>query len=149
MPVSPPPRPAQQVQPVPSKPDDALLKSVRSLRAALKTTGILSIIAGCLGVLTVVGLPVAWIPIVIGVMALGASGRARDYLEFKEPATLASLARKLKGISVTANVVLTISLVVTLAAAAAAVAAVALGHLPETLETLAGTFKYWARLVSP
>mgnify|MGYP003681886642 CR=1 FL=1 len=73
-----------------------VVANVRGMKGWLKFLGIMSIIAGALQAITVVGLIVAWMPIWLGVLLLQAGSRAQEYADRNEPVALAGFTGKLR-----------------------------------------------------
>lgn len=74
----------------------AIRENVRGSKGWLKFLGILSIISGAMAALSIVGIIFAWMPIWLGVLMVKAGGRAGEYAERGDPASLAAYTRQLK-----------------------------------------------------
>ncbi len=91
--------------------------SVRGMKGWLKFLGIMMIIGGALQALSIVGILWAWLPIWMGVILNQAGGRAQDYLDRNDSASMGQLLGKLKSYFVMTGIVLIISLALSVIAA--------------------------------
>jgi uncharacterized membrane protein HdeD (DUF308 family) len=88
----------------------AISANVKASKGWLKFLGILSIIAGGLYALTLVGIVVAWMPIWVGIIMVQAGSRAQEYAERGDPKALAGYTGKIKTLFAIMGILTLISL---------------------------------------
>jgi hypothetical protein len=88
----------------------AIRENVRGSKGWLKFLGILSIIQGAFAALSIVGIIFAWMPIWLGVLMVKAGGRAGEYAERGDPASLAAYTKQLSTLFKIMGIVTIISL---------------------------------------
>lgn len=151
-----------KAQPTPARPDtesavgaaadvplEAPLELMNTLKGGLKLAGVLNIVTGIIGILTVLGAPVGLVLILIGASALRTSGRAQDYLDTRDARTLAGVARRLRTYMLTSSIVFLVGVLGIGAAVVYAGVTAATGLLPYTLKYLAMQFNDWAAMLMP
>ncbi len=74
---------------------DIVAEKLKSMKGWLKFLGILTIIAGALQVLTIIGIIFAWLPIWMGILLYQAGEKAEEYIKSKEEGTLGVFLGKL------------------------------------------------------
>lgn len=79
-----------------SIPDTQARKNAKGMAGWAKFVGIMFLITGCLQVLTVFGIVIAWVPIWMGVALLQAGAKAGEYAEKGDFASLEGLTGQLK-----------------------------------------------------
>jgi len=79
-----------------STPDTQARKNARGMAGWMKFMGIMTIIGGCLQVLSIFGIVVAWLPIWMGVVLTKAGARAGEYADKGDFASLEGLTGQLK-----------------------------------------------------
>jgi len=73
-----------------------LISNIKETKGWLKLLGILSIIAGALQAISIVGILVAWLPIWLGIILTQAAGKGNDFVERGNPADLVEYHSKMK-----------------------------------------------------
>jgi preprotein translocase subunit SecG len=88
----------------------ALRENVRGAKGWLKFLGIMSIVAGAMYALTLVGIVVAWMPIWLGVLMVKAGSKAQAYADRGDPADLTRYTGALKTMFTIMGIVMIISM---------------------------------------
>jgi|WetSurMetagenome_2_1015567.scaffolds.fasta_scaffold76988_3 hypothetical protein len=79
-----------------SVPDTQARKNAKAMTGWMKFMGIMTIIAGCLQALSIVGLVIAWLPIWMGVVLTKAGSKAGEYADKGDFASLEGMTGQLK-----------------------------------------------------
>jgi hypothetical protein len=77
-------------------PDSQARKNAKAMAGWMKFMGIMTIVGGCLQVLTIFGIVFAWLPIWIGVVLTKAGSRAGEYADKGDFASLEGVTGQLK-----------------------------------------------------
>jgi uncharacterized membrane protein (UPF0182 family) len=102
-----------------------------------KFMGIMTIISGCLQVLTIFGIVIAWLPIWMGVVLTRAGSKAGEYAEKGDMASLEAMTGQLKTYFVISGILIIISFALALVAAVVWIVLLALGFsMPSVVDAL-------------
>jgi hypothetical protein len=112
--------------------------NARGLAGWLKFFGIVTIIAGALNALSLVGILWAWLPIWLGILLVQAGSRAGDYAGSGTEATLEALLGKLKSYYLITGIVtiIWVGIVVLGGILLAVLTIVGLVSLPDLMESI-------------
>ena len=92
-----------------TSPDTQARKNAKGMAGWAKFMGIMTIISGCLQVLTIFGIVIAWLPIWMGVVLTKAGSKADEYAEKGDMAALEGLTGQLKTYFVISGVLIIVS----------------------------------------
>jgi hypothetical protein len=107
--------------------DTQARKNAKGMAGWAKFVGIMTIIGGCLQVLTIFGIVIAWLPIWMGVVLTRAGSRAGEYAGQGDPASLEDMTAQLKTYFTISGVLIIVSFAVTLIAVVAWLVLLGLG----------------------
>jgi hypothetical protein len=110
-----------------SAPDVQARKNAKSMAGWMKFMGIMTIIAGCLQVLTIFGIVIAWLPIWMGVVLTKAGSKAGEYADKGDFASLDGLTGQLKTYFTISGILIIVSFAMAIIAAIAWVVLLGLG----------------------
>ena len=120
-----------------STPDTQVRANAKAMAGWAKFIGIMTIIGGCLQVLTIIGIVIAWLPIWMGVILTKAGTKAGEYADRGDVASLEGMTGQLKTYFIISGVMIIVSfammVIVMIASFALAAAGVALPSLAEML----------------
>lgn len=102
-------------------------KNAAGMKGWMKFLGLMNIIGGALNCLSIVGILWGWIPIWIGIILMGAGGRADEFARQGDSAALEGLMGKLKTYFTISGIMLIVSMVMSVIAAIAWVLLIGLG----------------------
>ncbi len=120
-----------------STPDTQARKNAKGMAGWAKFMGIMTIIAGCLQVLTIFGIVIAWLPIWMGVVLTKAGSKAGEYADKGDMASLEAMMGQLKTYFVISGVLTIISFALALVAVIAWIVLLALGFsMPSLVDAL-------------
>lgn len=92
-----------------STPDAQARKNAKGMAGWAKFMGIMTIIGGCLQVLTIFGIVIAWLPIWMGVVLTKAGAKAAEYADKGDFASLEGMTGQLKTYFVISGVMIIVS----------------------------------------
>jgi len=92
-------------------PTDSVAENIRATVPWLKLMGVVNVIGGALGALTIWGVVFAWLPIWLGVVLLRTAQQAEVWVRSGDPAGLADLTRRLRTCFFVASVAAVVGLV--------------------------------------
>lgn len=95
-------------------PDTQARKNAKEMAGWTKLVGIMTIIGGCLQVLTIFGIVIAWLPIWMGVVLLKAGSKAAEYANSGDPASLEGMTGQLKTYFIISGVTILVSFALTI-----------------------------------
>lgn len=110
-------------------PDAAARNNAKAMTGWMKFIGVMTIIGGCLQVLSIVGLVVAWLPIWMGVVLTKAGTKAGEYADKGDFASLEGMTGQLKTYFTISGIMIIVSFAITIIAMAIWVALLAAGVL--------------------
>jgi hypothetical protein len=110
-----------------STPDTQARKNAKAMTGWMKFMGIMTIIGGCLQVLTVFGIVIAWLPIWVGVVLTKAGTKAGEYADKGDFASLEGMTGHLKTYFTISGVLIIASFALTLVAIVAWLVLLGLG----------------------
>ncbi len=116
-----------EVSAVLSTPDTQARRNAKGMAGWMKFMGIMTIIGGCVQVLTVFGIVVAWLPIWMGVVLTKAGAKASEYADKGDFASLDGVTGQLKTYFTISGVLIIVSFAVTLIAVVAWLVLLGLG----------------------
>jgi hypothetical protein len=112
-----------------------MVANVRGMKGWLKFIGVVTIIAGALQALSIVGILWAWLPIWMGILLAQAGSRAQSYVDRNDMAGLAGLTGKLKTYFVVQGILVIVSMCLVVLGVILGVAlGLFAGGLPELLK---------------
>lgn len=97
-----------------STPDTQARGNAKALAGWAKFVGIMTIIGGCLQVLTIFGIVIAWLPIWMGVVLTKAGSKAAEYADKGDLASLEGMTGQLKTYFIISGVMIIVSFAVTI-----------------------------------
>jgi hypothetical protein len=112
-----------------SAPDTATRNNTRAMTGWMKFVGVMTIIGGCLQILSIVGLVIAWLPIWMGVILVRAGSKAREYADKGDFASLEGMTGQLKTYFTISGIMIIVSFAATIVAVAIWAALFAAGAL--------------------
>jgi len=118
--------------------DTQARKNAKGMAGWAKFVGIVTIIGGCLQVLTIFGIIIAWLPIWMGVVLTKAGSRAGEYADKGDLASLGDMTAQLKTYFTISGVLIIVSFAITLIVMVAWLVLVGLGvfTVPSLLDAL-------------
>jgi hypothetical protein len=120
-----------------STPDAQARSNAKAMAGWAKFMGIMTIIGGCLQVLTIIGIVIAWLPIWMGVILTKAGTKAGEYADKGDVASLEGMTGQLKTYFIISGAMIIASfammIIIMIASFALAAAGVALPSLAEML----------------
>ena len=121
-----------------STPDAQARKNAKGMAGWAKFIGIMTIVGGCLQVLTIFGIVIAWLPIWMGVVLLKAGSKAGEYADKGDPAALEGMTGQLKTYFIISGVTIIVSFALTIIVMIACAILVGLGvlNMPSWAEML-------------
>ena len=126
-----------EASPVITSPDAQARKNAKGMAGWAKFMGIMTIISGCLQVLTIFGIVIAWLPIWMGVVLTKAGSKAGEYAEKGDMASLEAMTGQLKTYFVISGILIIISFALALVAAVVWIVLLALGFsMPSLVDAL-------------
>jgi len=126
-----------EASPVITSPDAQARKNAKGMAGWAKFMGIMTIISGCLQVLTIFGIVIAWLPIWMGVVLTRAGSKAGEYAEKGDMASLEAMTGQLKTYFVISGILIIISFALALVAAVVWIVLLALGFsMPSVVDAL-------------
>ena len=126
-----------EASPVITSPDAQARKNAKGMAGWAKFMGIMTIISGCLQVLTIFGIVIAWLPIWMGVVLTRAGSKAGEYAEKGDMASLEAMTGQLKTYFVISGILIIISFALALVAAVVWIVLLALGFsMPSLVDAL-------------
>ena len=126
-----------EASPVITSPDAQARKNAKGMAGWAKFMGIMTIISGCLQVLTIFGIVIAWLPIWMGVVLTRAGSKAGEYAEKGDMASLEAVTGQLKTYFVISGILIIISFALALVAAVVWIVLLALGFsMPSLVDTI-------------
>jgi uncharacterized membrane protein (UPF0182 family) len=126
-----------EASPVITSPDAQARKNAKGMAGWAKFMGIMTIISGCLQVLTIFGIVIAWLPIWMGVVLTRAGSKAGEYAEKGDMASLEAMTGQLKTYFVISGILIIISFALALVAAVVWIVLLALGFsMPSLVDTI-------------
>jgi hypothetical protein len=102
-------------------------KNAKGMAGWMKFMGIMTIIGGCLQVLTIFGIVIAWLPIWMGVVLTKAGSKAGEYADKGDFASLEGMTGQLKTYFIISGIMIIVSFAVAIIAAIAWVILLGLG----------------------
>ena len=102
-------------------------KNAKGMAGWMKFMGIMTIIGGCLQVLTIFGIVIAWLPIWMGVVLTKAGSKAGEYADKGDFASLEGMTGQLKTYFIISGIMIFVSFAVAIIAAIAWVILLGLG----------------------
>jgi hypothetical protein len=99
-------------------PDTAARNNAKAMTGWMKFVGVMTIIGGCLQVLSIVGLVIAWLPIWMGVVLTKAGTKASEYADKGDFASLEGMTGQLKTYFTISGVMIIVSFAATIIALA-------------------------------
>jgi hypothetical protein len=112
-----------------STPDTQARRNAKGMAGWAKFMGIMTIIGGCLQVLSIFGIVIAWLPIWMGVVLLKAGSKAGEYADKGDLTSLEGLTGQLKTYFAISGVLVIVTLGLTLVLAIAWFVLLGLGVL--------------------
>ena len=127
-----------EASPVITSPDAQARKNAKGMAGWAKFMGIMTIISGCLQVLTIFGIVIAWLPIWMGVVLTKAGSKAGEYADRGDMASLEAMTGQLKTYFVISGVLIIVSFSLALIIGVAWLVLLSLGvlNLPTMTEML-------------
>ena len=126
-----------EASPVITSPDAQARKNAKGMAGWAKFMGIMTIVSGCLQVLTIFGIVIAWLPIWMGVVLTRAGSKAGEYAEKGDMASLEAMTGQLKTYFVISGILIIISFALALVAAVVWIVLLALGFsMPSLVDTI-------------
>lgn len=126
-----------EASPVITSPDAQARKNAKGMAGWAKFMGIMTIVSGCLQVLTIFGIVIAWLPIWMGVVLTRAGSKAGEYAEKGDMASLEAMTGQLKTYFVISGILIIISFALALVAAVVWIVLLALGFsMPSVVDAL-------------
>ncbi len=120
-----------------STPDAQARKNAKAMAGWAKFMGIMTIISGCLQVLTIFGIVIAWLPIWMGVVLTKAGSKAAEYADKGDMASLEAMTGQLKTYFVISGVLIIVSFALAIVVGIAWIVLLALGFsMPNWMEML-------------
>ncbi len=121
-----------------TSPDAQARKNAKGMAGWAKFMGIITIITGCLQVLTIFGIVVAWLPIWMGVVLTKAGSKAGEYADKGDMASLEAFTGQLKTYFIISGVLIIVSFALVIIVAIAWLILLSLGilNLPSLSEML-------------
>jgi len=110
-----------------SAPDTQARRNAKGMAGWMKFMGIMTIIGGCLQVLTIFGIVIAWLPIWMGVVLTKAGAKAGEYADKGDFVSLDGLTGQLKTYFTISGILIIVSFAVTLIALVAWLVLLGLG----------------------
>jgi len=110
-------------------PDTTARNNAKAMTGWMKFVGVMTIIGGCLQVLSIVGIVIAWLPIWMGVILVRAGTKAGDYADKGDFASLEGMTGQLKTYFTISGIMIIVSFAATIIAMAIWVALLAAGVL--------------------
>jgi len=89
-------------------------KNAKGMAGWMKFIGIMTIVGGCLQALTIFGLPIAWLPIWMGVVLTKAGSKAGEYADRGDSASLEGVTGQLKTYFTISGILIIVSFAVTI-----------------------------------
>lgn len=113
-------------------------ENARGLKGWLKFFGVMSIIAGAINALSLIGLLWAWLPIWLGILLMQAGSRADDYAARGDEPALADLLGKLKTYYLISGIMALVSLGIAVLVIMVFVVMAIIGavNLPDLMESM-------------
>jgi hypothetical protein len=102
-------------------------KNARSMAGWMKFMGIMTIIGGCLQVLTIFGIVIAWLPIWMGVVLTKAGSKAGEYADKGDFTSLEGVTGQLKTYFTISGIMMIVSFAIAVIIAIAWVVLLGLG----------------------
>jgi len=102
-------------------------KNAKGMAGWMKFMGIMTIIGGCLQVLTIFGIVIAWLPIWMGVVLTKAGSKAGEYADKGDFASLEGMTGQLRTYFIISGIMIIVSFAVAITAAIAWVILLGLG----------------------
>jgi len=102
-------------------------KNAKSMAGWMKFMGIMTIIGGCLQVLTIFGIVIAWLPIWMGVVLTKAGSKAGEYADKGDFTSLEGLTGRLKTYFTISGIMMIVSFAIAVIIAIAWVVLLGLG----------------------
>ena len=121
-----------------SAPDSQARRNAKAMAGWAKFMGIMTIIAGCLQVLTIFGIVIAWLPIWMGVVLTKAGSKAGEYADKGDMTSLEAMTGQLKTYFVISGVLIIVSFALAAIVSIAWVVLFSLGvlNMPSLMEML-------------
>jgi len=120
-----------------TSPDAQARKNAKGMAGWAKFMGIMTIISGCLQVLTIFGIAIAWLPIWMGVVLTKAGSKAGEYADKGDMASLEAMTGQLKTYFVISGVLIIVSFALAIIVAIAWIVLLALGFsMPSLVDAL-------------
>ena len=120
-----------------TSPDAQARKNAKRMAGWAKFMGIMTIIGGCLQVLTIFGIVIAWLPIWMGIVLTKAGSKAGEFADKGDMASLEAMTGQLKTYFVISGVLIIVSFALAIIVAIAWIVLLALGFsMPNWMEML-------------
>jgi hypothetical protein len=120
-----------------STPDTQARSNAKAMAGWAKFIGIMTIIGGCLQVLTIFGIVIAWLPIWMGVVLTKAGSKAAEYADKGDAASLEGMMGQMKTYFIINGVLIIVSFAVAIIIMIAWLILLAVGvSLPNLTEML-------------
>jgi hypothetical protein len=121
-----------------TSPDKQARKNAKGMAGWARFMGIMTIISGCLQVLTIFGIAIAWLPIWMGVVLTKAGSKAGEYADKGDMASLEAMTGQLRTYFVISGVLIIVSFSLALIIGVAWIVLLSLGvlNLPSMTEML-------------
>jgi hypothetical protein len=107
--------------------DTQARKNAKAMTGWMKFMGIMTIIGGCLQVLTIFGIVIAWLPIWMGVVLTKAGSKAGEYADKGDFASLEGMTGQLKTYFTISGILIIVSFALTIIAIVAWLVLLGLG----------------------
>jgi hypothetical protein len=121
-----------------TSPDTQARKNAKGMAGWARFMGIMTIISGCLQVLTIFGIAIAWLPIWMGVVLTKAGSKAGEYADKGDMASLEAMTGQLKTYFVISGVLIIVSFALAIIVMIAWIVLLSLGllNMPSLTEML-------------
>ena len=110
-----------------STPDTQARKNAKGMAGWMKFMGVMTIIGGCLQVLSIFGIVIAWLPIWMGVVLTKAGAKAVEYADKGDFASLEGLTGQLKTYFTISGILIIVSFALAIVAIVAWLVLLGLG----------------------